>query len=222
MKTPLVPHWVKEVAKRATADAAIRPTLACVHLSPSGRIEATNSFLAVSVDAALTAEEKAFDLSKFPDVGSEPLREIPDSGLLIPSATIKELRFKRSKFVECLDRKAMLSGYSVSPTQNGASHSVTLNVTDLDTVSSVRSRLSSGAFPNLEAFFRSAEGAEPVPEIAVSVQYLIDVLEIFKASGHDKAVLKPRGANGLLIESVVEGTLGKDVSARALIMPVKL
>lgn len=72
-----IPSWIKSIAKNVSAEGNIRPTLACVHITPDGRLQATNSFIAVSFRADF-GDNKIQTAEKYPEVGARKLESVPE------------------------------------------------------------------------------------------------------------------------------------------------
>lgn len=193
-----IPQWIKSISKHVSADGNIRPQLACVHVTNDGKLQATNSYIAVSFNVARTKSEKSLTADRYPDVGAKPIEEIPELGLSIPSGLIKTLSMKKNK-TEIIDRRFIL----VDPcpdrgTQYYEDH-LAIGFTDLERSHVIRNRKIKAQFPKIEHFIDGVLENPVDPATWIDVNYLLDTLQVFKDAGYDRVTLKPR-VDGFVIE----------------------
>ena len=186
-----IPQWIKSISKHISADGNIRPQLACVHVTNDGKLQATNSYIAVSFNVAKTESEKLLTSEKYPDVGAPQLGEIPELGLSIPCGLINSISMKKNKS-EIIDRRFVL----IDP--NSEDH-VAIGYTDLERSSVMRNRKIKAQFPKIEHFIDGVLKNPVDPASWMDVNYLLDTLQVFKDAGYNRVTLKPR-VDGFVIE----------------------
>ena len=210
-----LPSWIKSIEKHVAADPKYRPTLACVHVTKDGRLQATNSFIAVSFRAD-AGDDKAKTADKYPEIGARKLEEVPDGGITLPADLIQAIPTYRSKYAEILDKRFVLCDPCQDRgTQFYADH-VAVGVTDLNRSQVIVGRKKSGNFPELETFIDSALKSTASEKIRVDVDYMIDILKTFKDAGYRDVVMRPADS-GLVFTSS-----GNPSDARAILMPLKM
>ncbi|MBP9780193.1 hypothetical protein KBD33_06280 [Candidatus Gracilibacteria bacterium] len=196
----LLPKWIQDVSKNISADVNIRPVLAGVHITNT-HVGATNSFIAIRAEL-----NPKYVSEKFPGMGIDA---IPDEGIIIPSKLIDDIKFKPHKNYDVVDKKAVIRTLDEDY--------ITISTTDLDNEISYKSRFIKGKMPDLEAFHKKISESEKKEEIAFGIEYMVDMLNTFKAMGHDSLILSTHVEQGIVLKPYKrnEDTWG-------LVMPLKL
>jgi len=196
----LLPKWVQDISKNISADPNIRPILAWVHITNT-HVWATNSFIAIRAEL-----DKQYVSEKFPWMGVE---NIPDDGIIIPSKLVDDIKFKPNKNFDIVDKKAVIRSLDEDY--------ITISTNDLDNEVSYKSRFIKWKMPDLESFHRDISNSEKKEEIAFSINYMIDMLNTFKAMWHDSLILSTHAKQWIIVKPYrkLEDTWG-------LIMPLKI
>ena len=209
-----IPSWIKSIAKNVSAEGNIRPALACVHITKDGRLQATNSFIAVSFRADF-GDNKNKTAEKYPEIGARKLEEVPEGGISLPTDLIHSIPMIRSKFAEILDKRFVLCDpHPDRGTQFFADH-VAVGVTDLNRTQVITGRKIAAKFPEIEPLIDDALTSPPVEKVRVDVDYMIAILKTYKDAGFRDVVMEPRAT--ALVFSAREDAK----AARAILMPLK-
>ena len=96
----LIPKFIKTIASKIASDSNIRPALAGVRVTPT-HLEATNSFIAVSIKNPFTEN----DVKNYP---SALKRTLSDGNITISKEEIALIPFKDSKKYRYLANRAAL------------------------------------------------------------------------------------------------------------------
>lgn len=196
----LLPHWVQSVSKNISADPSIRPILAWVHITNT-HIWATNSFIAIRAEL-----NPKYVSEKFPWMWIET---IPEWWIIIPSKLLNDIKFKPHKTYDVVDRKAVIRELN--------DDYITVTTNDLDNEISYKSAFIKWKMPDLESFHKEISESIKKEEIAFWIEYMIDMLNTFKAMWHDSLILSTHEKQWIVLKPYKrnEDTWG-------LVMPLKI
>ena len=196
----LLPHWIQAISKNISADSKIRPLLSSVHITNT-HVWATNSFIAIRAELP-----QEFISEKFP---WENCNSIPDEWIIVPKLLIDDIKFKKNKNFDVIDQKAVIR----TLTEND----VSIVITDLDNEITYKSRIIKGKMPDLESFHKTISQSEKREEIAFKIEYMIDMLNTFKAMWHDNMRLSTFKENWIVLKPH-----DKNHDSWWLVMPLKI
>ena len=196
----LLPHWIQAISKNISADAKNRPTLSSIHITNT-HIWATNSFMAIRAEI-----NPKFISEKFPWGW---IKELPEEWIIVPKLLIDDIKFKKNKNFDVIDQKAVIRTLT--------DDDVSIVITDLDNEITYKSRIFKGKMPDLELFHKTISQSEKREEIAFNIEYMIDMLNTFKAMWHDNLRLSTFKENWIVLKPH-----DKHHDSWWLVMPLKI
>lgn len=201
----LIPKFIKTIASRISSDGNVRPSLAGVRVTPT-RLEATNSFVAVSIQNPF----KEVDAKHYP--GSLK-RNLSDGDITISKEEIALIPFKSNKKWPHLDNRAAL-------VTNGEATAASIECYYANNSKvKVTAQVINAKFPDIRGFCTPTKDRVGYERAWVNTQYMIDVLTVMRDAGYDSVILSVAWEKPVFIEP--HGKDPKDDSI-GLVMPLKL
>ncbi len=171
----LIPKFIKTIASKIASDGNIRPGLAGVRVTPT-HLEATNSFIAVSIKNPFTEN----DAKNYP---SALKRTLSDGDITISKDEIAMIPFRaNNKWKHLSNRAALVSNGEATSASIECSYANTNKVR-------VTAPVLQGKFPDIRSFCAPYAERTDYQRSGVNAQYMIDVLTVMRDAGYNNVIL---------------------------------
>ncbi len=200
----LIPKFIKTIASKIASDGNIRPALAGVCVTPT-HLEATNSFIAVSIKNPFTEN----DVKNYP---SALKRTLSDENITISKEEIAMIPFRANhKWKHLSNRAALVSNGEATSASIECSYANTNKVR-------VTAQVLKGKFPDIRAFCTPYDERKDYQTAWVNTQYMIDVLTTMRDAGYENVILSISWLKPIFVEPYKRDPNDDSIG---LVMPLK-